>query len=93
MQQVALPERNALPADRHGECVARVLLTGMSGTGKTTVPHELQRRGNLTVDTEYDGWVGTDGLWNEARMARLLASTPSCATLPPADGLAQRPWK
>jgi dephospho-CoA kinase len=57
--------------------VARVLLTGMSGTGKTTVLHELRRRGHLTVDTDYDGWVGTDGLWDEARMARLLASTPA----------------
>ena len=30
--------------------VARVLVTGMSGTGKTTVPIELRRRGHVTVD-------------------------------------------
>jgi dephospho-CoA kinase len=77
MQQFALRERIAWPPDRYGECVARVLLTGMSGTGKTTVLHELRRRGHLTVDTDYDGWVGTNGLWDEARMARLLASTPA----------------
>ena len=30
--------------------VVRVLVTGMSGTGKTTVLNELQRRGHVTVD-------------------------------------------
>jgi len=55
--------------------VARVLVTGMSGTGKTTLLNELRRRGHLTVDTDYDGWELPDGLWDEPRMARLLAST------------------
>ena len=47
----------------------------MSGTGKTTLLNELARRGHLTVDTDYDGWELPDGLWDEPRMARLLAST------------------
>ena len=55
--------------------VARVLVTGMSGTGKTTVLNELRRRGHRTVDTDCDGWTLPDGLWDEPRMARLLAST------------------
>jgi dephospho-CoA kinase len=35
--------------------MARVLVTGMSGAGKSTVLEELRRRGLLTVDTDYDG--------------------------------------
>ncbi|WP_329002861.1 AAA family ATPase [Kribbella sp. NBC_00709] len=53
--------------------MARVLVTGMSGVGKTTVLEELRRRGHLTVDTDYDGWVLGDGLWDEGRMDRLPA--------------------
>ena len=53
--------------------VARVLLTGMSGAGKTTVLDELRRRGHLTVDTDYGGWELQDRTWDEPRMARLLA--------------------
>ena len=54
----------------------RVLLTGMSGAGKTTVLGELRRRGYLTVDTDYDGWELPDGTWDEDRMAALLAAEP-----------------
>ena len=57
--------------------MVHVLVTGMSGTGKTTLLHELGRRGHLTVDTDYDGWVLPDGRWDEPRMTRLLASTPA----------------
>lgn len=56
--------------------VSRVLLTGMSGAGKTTVLDELRRRGHLTVDTDYDGWISPDGTWDERRMSGLLASQP-----------------
>jgi shikimate kinase len=56
--------------------VTRVLLTGMSGAGKTTILTELRRRGHVTVDTDDEGWTLPDGLWDEPRMARLLASTP-----------------
>ncbi|QIK68343.1 AAA family ATPase [Nocardioides sp. HDW12B] len=54
--------------------MARVLVTGMSGAGKTTVLDALRRRGHLTVDTDYDGWALPDGTWDEERMQRLLAS-------------------
>lgn len=53
--------------------MARVLLTGMSGAGKSTVLDELRRRGHLTVDTDYDGWELPDRTWDEARMSQLLA--------------------
>jgi broad-specificity NMP kinase len=52
--------------------VARVLVTGMSGVGKTTVLDEMSRRGYETIDTDYDGWTSPDGTWDEARMASLL---------------------
>jgi shikimate kinase len=54
--------------------MARVLLTGMSGTGKTTVLGELRRRGHLTVDTDYDAWVLPDRTWDRRRMDQLLAA-------------------
>jgi shikimate kinase len=57
--------------------VARVLVTGMSGAGKTTVLDELRRRGHLTVDTDYDGWELPNGTWDEQRMNRLLTSDPN----------------
>ncbi|HEV7212612.1 MAG TPA: AAA family ATPase [Blastococcus sp.] len=54
--------------------MTRVLVTGMSGVGKTTLLDELRRRGHRTVDTDYDGWVLADGTWDEQRMSRLLAT-------------------
>jgi shikimate kinase len=57
--------------------MSRVLITGMSGTGKTTLLGELSRRGHQTLDTDYDGWVLADGTWDETRMAAYLASNSS----------------
>ena len=54
-----------------------VLVTGMSGVGKSTVLRELGRRGFATVDTDYGSWCHeTDGemLWDEPRMALFLAA-------------------
>jgi predicted ATPase len=36
--------------------VTAVLLTGMSGTGKSAVLVELERRGHRVVDTDADDW-------------------------------------
>jgi shikimate kinase len=56
--------------------VKRVLLTGMSGTGKSTLIAELAARGFKAVDTDY-GWSerGPDGdwVWREDRIQRLLS--------------------
>lgn len=62
-----------------------VLLTGMSGTGKSSVLAELGSRGYRVVDLDDDGWsveVPTvDGealeqLWREGRVAELLRPGP-----------------
>lgn len=55
----------------------RVLLTGMSGTGKSTIVAELAARGFMAVDTD-QGWshIASDGewLWIESRIEELLAT-------------------
>src|SRR3954451_7322068 len=56
----------------HHPHVARILVTGMSGTGKSSALAELERRGHYVVDTDYGGW-GDGVLWDEERMAALLA--------------------
>ena len=62
--------------------MTRVLITGMSGTGKSAVLVELGRRGHRIVDTDFCGWseelTGPDGssqeqLWREDRIEALLA--------------------
>jgi broad-specificity NMP kinase len=56
--------------------VAIVLVTGMSGTGKSSALTELARRGHRVVDTDYDGWTdeaGPERVWREDLIAALLA--------------------
>ncbi len=53
--------------------MARIFITGMSGVGKSTLLEELARRGRLTVDTDYDGWEVERAIWDEDKMAELLA--------------------
>ena len=52
--------------------MARTLVTGMSGVGKSTLLAELARRGHDTVDTDYGDWESPIGFWDETRMAALL---------------------
>lgn len=52
----------------------RILVTGMSGAGKSSLLAELARRGHLTVDTDDGGYVLPDHRWDEARISRLLSA-------------------
>ena len=61
--------------------MAIVLVTGMSGTGKSTALVELARRGYRVVDTDYGGWSEEvpasderewEELWREDRIDELL---------------------
>jgi shikimate kinase len=56
----------------------KVLLTGMSGTGKSTVIRALAARGYRGVDADYDGLseTGSDGdwVWREDRIQSLLST-------------------
>ncbi|MEV4596052.1 AAA family ATPase [Amycolatopsis sp. NPDC049253] len=58
----------------------RVLVTGMSGVGKSALLAELAARGFATVETDYGPYtevVDGERLWREDVMAELLASSPS----------------
>jgi dephospho-CoA kinase len=60
--------------------VTRVLLTGMSGVGKTAVATELRRQGFDVIDTDHDAYrIADDGewLWDEGVVDVFLsADTP-----------------
>jgi broad-specificity NMP kinase len=62
----------------------RILITGMSGTGKSSVIEELKRRGYEAVDTDSDAWCEwvsvqgentepeKDWIWKEQEITDLL---------------------
>jgi len=60
--------------------VTAVLVTGMSGTGKSSVLAELARRGHRVVDTDYGDWIeevpspdgSSERLWREEAIGALL---------------------
>lgn len=67
----------------------RVLLTGMSGTGKSTLIRELDALGYMAIDLDGDEWsewiqvdgdgpegpnAGRDWIWQEDRVQRLLST-------------------
>jgi dephospho-CoA kinase len=59
----------------------RVLLTGMSGTGKSTVINKLGELGYKVVDTDYGGFTvevdsgaGPERLWRDDRIQEVLSA-------------------
>ena len=59
-----------------------ILVTGMSGTGKSTALNRLEERGYRVVDTDFGEWIeqvdlpdgtGTEPQWNEDRIDALIA--------------------
>jgi shikimate kinase len=60
--------------------MTRVLITGMSGTGKSTLLAELSARGYQTVDTDYGDYyelVDGERLWRTDRIEALLRAAPA----------------
>jgi dephospho-CoA kinase len=60
---------------------ATVLITGMSGTGKSTVLKELAMLGHRVVDTDIGGWIveeqnsnGAEPVWDLDRIRALLGT-------------------
>jgi dephospho-CoA kinase len=62
--------------------MGKVLITGMSGTGKSTALAELARRGHRVVDVDDVGWSvevplpdgsGAEQVWREEPVAAVLA--------------------
>jgi dephospho-CoA kinase len=62
---------------RKSVVVKRILLTGMSGTGKSSLIAALRLRGYRAVDMDEPGWseYGPDGdwVWSEGRVRELLS--------------------
>jgi dephospho-CoA kinase len=57
--------------------VRKILLTGMSGTGKSAALAELEKRGFAVVDTDEGDWTEWSDaaggyVWRESRIAELL---------------------
>ncbi|MBA8924561.1 dephospho-CoA kinase [Kutzneria viridogrisea] len=62
--------------------MAVILVTGMSGTGKSTALNQLEQRGYRVVDTDFGGWIeevpspdgsGGEPQWREDRIEALIA--------------------
>jgi dephospho-CoA kinase len=65
----------------HGLRVKRVLVTGMSGTGKSTVVKRLAELGYKAVDADYGGFTvdvdsgtGRERIWREKRIQELSSA-------------------
>lgn len=59
----------------------RVLFTGMSGTGKSTMLAAMKTADNLVLDLDYDGWIAPDDsgepLLDIPRLMQFFADHPA----------------
>lgn len=78
------------PVSNYASLMQRILLTGMSGVGKSTVTGHLAARGYAAVDLDDPAWsewvdspdgdgpsadeAGKDWVWREDRLTKLLAT-------------------
>ena len=88
--------RHSPTVDPYAPDVKRVLLTGMSGTGKSTVVTALAALGYKAIDVDAPAWseltafesadlsglgAQQDWTWREARVSQLLAKKmPRCSS-------------
>lgn len=86
VQAPIVPSANQMNEKPYPSTMRRILLTGLSGTGKSTLVRELAQRGYKAVDTdtaEWCEWVpapvgedtvrpGSDWIWREDRIQALL---------------------
>ncbi|MFJ4223456.1 AAA family ATPase [Microbacterium sp. NPDC089695] len=55
--------------------MGRVLITGMSGVGKSTVVEALAARGITSIDTDYGEWKTPDGVWDLDAVGAVVRGT------------------
>ncbi len=78
--------------------MARILVTGMSGTGKSTALRHLRQRGHTAVDTDTDAWSrwvtlpdgSSDWIWREQAITDLLTRHREHEAEAGADGAHER---
>lgn len=75
-----MPSRFRQGITEYSSSMKRILITGLSGTGKSAVIEVLRSRGYTAIDTDYDGWTefrdigdGPEWLLREDRLHQLLS--------------------
>ncbi len=69
--------------------MVRLLVTGMSGTGKSTLLNGLAAHGYAILDTDYGGWTLHDGRWDLHRMSEHLDAHDTIAVSGTVDNQAE----
>jgi dephospho-CoA kinase len=79
MVQSVIDMNDSQAAQQSNDTRSVVLVTGMSGSGKSTVLAELAQRGHRVVDTDDPGWIvetatadGPEPMWNLERITAFI---------------------